>query len=105
MLAACGGGSSSGDPISVTSGPVLGIGIDGASAGLPPTKEDSIVLVHDGTVKGAAVYFDTDGDGMVSEEEKEAQRDDEGNRRSMSLMKRGRSPCLNNFKIGFLLLM
>ena len=62
----------------IDTGTGTGDGVDGGSAGLPPVAEGSVVRVYDGAVKGAAVYFDTNGDGTVSEAEREAQRDGEG---------------------------
>ena len=46
--------------------------VPGGGSGVP------VVRVIDGSVKGAAVYFDLNGDGQVSAEEKAAQTDASG---------------------------
>jgi hypothetical protein len=67
VLASCGGGG--------------GGGGGGLSINAPPTPTPSfasVARVIDGPVWGAAVYFDLDGDGVVSPDERRAQRDENG---------------------------
>ena len=69
VLAACGGTQFITRP---TEGEGTTVVVPGASSGGP------VVRVVDGPVKGAAVYFDLNGDGNISQEERDAQTDETG---------------------------
>ena len=75
VLASCGGGGgggAGGSGLSVAGGGSNGDGGGGGSSASGPSG--NIARVVDGPVKGAAVYFDIDGDGEVSDSERAAQK-------------------------------
>ena len=75
VLASCGGGGgggAGGSGLSVSGGGSNGDGGGGGSNASGPSGK--IARVVDGPVKDAAVYFDIDGDGEVSDSEREAQK-------------------------------
>ena len=75
VLASCGGGGgggAGGSGLSVSGSGSNGDGGGGGSSASGPSG--NIARVVDGPVKGAAVYFDIDGDGEVSDSEREAQK-------------------------------
>ena len=84
VLASCGGGGgggAGGSGLSVAGGsgstvppPSTDSGDGGGGGSSASGPRDDIARVVDGPVKGAAVYFDIDGDGRVSDSEREAQK-------------------------------
>ena len=75
VLASCGGGGgggAGGSGLSVSGSGSNGDGGGGGSSASGPSG--NIARVVDGPVKGAAVYFDIDGDGEVSDSERAAQK-------------------------------
>ena len=75
VLASCGGGGgggAGGSGLSVSGSGSNGDGGGGGSNASGPSGK--IARVVDGPVKDAAVYFDIDGDGEVSDSEREAQK-------------------------------
>ena len=79
VLASCGGGGgggAGGSGLSVSGSGSNGDGGGGGSSASGPSG--NIARVVDGPVKGAAVYFDIDGDGEVSDSERAAQKQNGG---------------------------
>ena len=77
VLASCGGGGgggAGGSGLSVSGSGSNGDGGGGGSSASASGPSGNIARVVDGPVKGAAVYFDIDGDGEVSDSERAAQK-------------------------------
>ncbi len=77
VLASCGGGGgggAGGSGLSVSGSGSNGGGGGGGSSASASGPSGNIARVVDGPVEGAAVYFDIDGDGEVSDSEREAQK-------------------------------